>query len=332
MNLRKPRRLVALLTGLVTATSLVSACGLESSNKPAFDFTAGSIKPVPALDGVPITVGSKNFTESILLGYMTEIALAAAGADINDLTNIQGSPVARQALEGGDIDIYWEYTGTSWITYHGETEPIADEDELYAEVKKLDADDPGIHWLDYSPVNDKYAFATKRAFAEKYDLKTMSDLFNLLKEQPELGTFCLETEFISRQDGLIGAQETYDYTVPDDDRKIYGTGTIYDVLRQGNDCNIGEVFTTDGRIRILDLVVMEDDKAAFPQYNAAPTMRVDFAEQHPEIADVLDPISAKLTNDIVLDLNAKVDGDGQDPAEVARDWLAKEGFINLPEG
>jgi osmoprotectant transport system substrate-binding protein len=333
MNLSKRRRPVALLAGLAMASSLVSACGLESSNKLPFEVAPGSIEQVSSLRDLPITVGSKNFTENIVLGYITQIALAAAGADINDLTNIQGSPVSRQALEGGDIDIYWEYTGTSWITYHGETEPIPDEEKLYQAVKELDERDPGIRWLDYSPVNDKYAFAVKREFAEEHGLKTTTDLVELVRQQPEQATFCLESEFIGRQDGLIGWQKTYGYTVPDDDkhRVKLGTGAIYDALNKGQSCNVGEVFTTDGRIEILDLVVMEDDKAFFPQYNAAPTMRTDFADQHPEIAEILNPISAKLNNDVMLELNARVDGDGADPAFVARDWLVDEGFVTIPK-
>lgn len=322
------RRTTALLAGLGVATSAVSACGLESANKLPFDVAPNSIEAVPALQDVPITVGSKNFTESILLGYMTEIALEAAGADINDLTNIQGSPSTRQALEVGDIDVYWEYTGTSWITYHGETEPLDDEQELYDAVRKLDAETVGISWLEYSRVNDKYAFAVKQEFADKYGLKTLTDLFELFKKQPELASFCLETEFISRQDGLIGAEEKYGFDVKDIGE--YGTGTIYEVLKNGNVCNAGEVFTTDGRIRLLNLVALDDDKAAFPQYNAAPTLRTDFLKAHPEVADVLDPIAAKLTNDIILDLSARVDGDGEDPAIVARDWMVDQGFVSLP--
>ncbi|HEV7652326.1 MAG TPA: glycine betaine ABC transporter substrate-binding protein [Actinophytocola sp.] len=324
------RRLAGLLTVSVLLTGCLTGCGLDAAYKLPFDVGPGSIKPVPELKGVKITVGSKNFTEQILLGYIAEVALAAAGADIQDLTNIQGSPSARQALEGGDVDLYWEYTGTSWINYQQQTKPIPDEQAQYDAVKKDDAEKFGIAWLDYSPVNDKYALATTRAFADKYGLKTMSDMVALLKKQPDLGTMCLESEFISRQDGLAGAEKTYAFDVPDGNMKTFGVGAIYATLAAGNTCNFGEVFTTDGRVLTLDLAVLDDDKKTFPQYNAAVTVRQDFLDRYPQLADILDPIAAKLDNETILELSVKIDGDGTDPAVVARDWLVKEGFVSNP--
>jgi osmoprotectant transport system substrate-binding protein len=324
MRRARPRR----LAGLLAVSVLLTGCGLDAAYKLPFDVGPGSIKPVPELAGVQITVGSKNFTEQILLGYIAEVALSAAGADIQDLTNIQGSPSARQALEVGDVDLYWEYTGTSWINFQQETEPIPDEQEQYDAVKKADAEKFGIAWLDYSPVNDKYALATTREFAEKYDLETMSDLAALLDKQPELGTMCVESEFVSRQDGLAGARQTYDFDVSDQNLKTFGVGAIYATLAAGNTCNFGEVFTTDGRVLTLDLAVLEDDKKTFPQYNAAVTVRTEFLERYPQLADVLDPISAKLDNETILELSVKIDGDGTDPAVVARDWLVEQGFVS----
>ena len=306
---------------------LVGGCGLDAAYKLPFDVAPASIKPEPSLAGVKIRVGSKNFTEQILLAYIAEVALAAAGADVEDLSNIQGSTPVRQALEVGDLDLYWEYTGTSWINFQQETEPIPDEKAQYDAVKKADLERFGIAWLNYSPVNDKYALATTREFADQHGLTTMSDMVALLRQQPDLGTFCMESEFISRQDGLLGAEKTYGFDVPDRDIKTFGVGTIYATLAGGRTCNFGEVFTTDGRVLTLDLAVLEDDKKSFPQYNAAVTLRQEFLDRYPAIADVLEPVSAKLTNEVILELSVKIDGDGEDPAVVARDWLAKEGFV-----
>jgi osmoprotectant transport system substrate-binding protein len=318
------------LASLVAVCALVAGCGLDAGYKLPFDVGAGSIKPVPELSGVSIRVGSKNFTEQILLAYIAEVALAAAGADIEDLSNIQGSPAVRQALEVGDVDLYWEYTGTSWINFQQETKPIPDEQAQYDAVKKADLERFGIAWLDYSPVNDKYAFATTREFADEHKLKTMSDMVALLKKDPSLGTFCMESEFISRQDGLLGAKQTYGFDVPSKNIKTFGVGTIYATLAGGRTCNFGEVFTTDGRVLTLDLAVLDDDKKTFPQYNAAVTVRKEFLDRYPQIADVMDPVSAKLNNDVILKLSVKIDGDGEDPAVVARDWLVQEGFVTSP--
>jgi osmoprotectant transport system substrate-binding protein len=318
------------LASVLAVSTLLTGCGLDAAYKLPFEVAPGSIEPVPELQGVTITVGSKNFTEQILLGYIAEVALAAAGADIQDMTNIQGSPSARQALEVGDVDLYWEYTGTSWINFQQETEPIPDEQEQYDAVKKADAEKFGIAWLDYSPVNDKYALATSREFAAKYELRTMSDMVALLRKEPDLGTMCLESEFISRQDGLAGAEQTYDFDVPDRNIKTFGVGAIYATLAAGNTCNFGEVFTTDGRVLTLDLAVLEDDKKTFPQYNAAVTVRQDFLDRYPQLADVLDPIAKKLDNQTILELSVKIDGEGIDPAVVARDWLVEQGFVSKP--
>jgi osmoprotectant transport system substrate-binding protein len=321
------RRLAALLA----AVSLLTAgCGLNAAYNLPFDVGPGSIEPVPELAGVTIKVGSKNFTEQILLAYIAQVALTAAGADVQDLSNIQGSPVVRQALEVGDVDLYWEYTGTSWINFQQETVPLDTEQEQYDAVKKADLERFGIAWLDYSPVNDKYAFAVPSEFAEEHGLVTMSDMVALIQQEPDLGTFCMESEFISRQDGLLGAEQTYGFEVDEDNIEEFGVGAIYAVLDAGRICNFGEVFTTDGRIQTLDLTVLEDDKLAFPQYNAAVTMRQEFLEQHPEIADVLDPVSAALTNEAIIEMSVRIDGVGDDPAVVARDWLVEEGFVTIP--
>lgn len=318
------------LAGFVATAALLAGCGLDAGYRLPFEVGPGSIRPVPELAGVTIKVGSKNFTEQILLGYIAEVALAAAGADVEDLTNIQGSPSVRQALEVGDVDLYWEYTGTSWINFQQQTEPIPDEQAQYDAVKKADEERFGIAWLDYSPVNDKYALATTREFADEYGLRTMSDMVTLLRKDPSLGTFCMESEFISRQDGMAGAEKTYEYDVPDRAIKTFGVGAIYAALAGGRTCNFGEVFTTDGRVLTLDLAVLEDDKKTFPQYNAAVTVRKDFLAQYPQLADVLNPVSAKLNNDVILELSVKIDGEGEDPAVVARDWLVKEGFVTNP--
>lgn len=319
-----------LLGVLATVSLLATGCGLNAAYRLPFDVAPGSIRPVPELKGVPIKVGSKNFTEQILLGYVAEVALAAAGADVEDLTNIQGSPSVRQALEVGDVDLYWEYTGTSWINFQQQTKPIPDEQAQYDAVKKADGERFGIAWLDYSPVNDKYALATTKEFAEQHHLRTMSDMVALLKKDPSLGTLCVESEFISRQDGLAGAEKTYGYDFPGRDLKTFGVGAIYATLAAGRTCNFGEVFTTDGRILTLDLTVLEDDKKTFPQYNAAVTMRQEFLDRYPQLADVLNPVAAKLDNDTILELSVKIDGAGEDPAVVARDWMVKEGFVTNP--
>jgi osmoprotectant transport system substrate-binding protein len=318
------RRIKALLGAALLGVSL-TACGLESNAALPFAVHPGSIKPVDSLQGVKVTVGSKDFTENILLGYMAELALSAAGADVRDLTDIKGSNSSRQALASGQTDLTWEYTGTAWISYQGNTNPIPDERAQYEAVKRADEEQNGITWLDYSPINNTYAFGATEAYAQKNNLKTTSDMTEFLKRHPDQAVFCVETEFASRQDGLPGVQKTYGFPVTQ--TKNFGTGTIYAAIAGGT-CPFGEIFTTDGRIAGLKLRVLQDDKKFFPQYNAAATLRLDFLQRHPEIRQVIEPVAKAIDNNQMIELCKQVDVDGRDPGEVARDWMVSKGFVS----
>lgn len=321
-------RLAAL--GAAACCLLASGCGLETSFALPFEVAPGSIRPVPELAGVEISVGSKDFTENQILGYLAEVALSAAGAEVRDMTNIQGSNSARQALITGDVDLSWDYTGTGWISYLGNTDPIPEERAQYEAVRDADLARNGLVWLDYSAVNNTYAFAVTKPFAEANGLRTTSDMARLIQQDPSKGVFCLETEFVSRNDGFPGVAEAYGFDPAAAQVKTFGTGTIYTATAQGL-CNFGEVFTTDGRIVALDLVVLEDDRKFFPQYNAAIVLRQDFDDAHPQVAEIMAPVVAKLDNDTIRALNAEVDVEGRDPAVVARDWMVREGFVSLAE-
>ncbi len=316
------------LTALAAVCGLLSSCGLDSSFALPLDVLPGSIQAQPDLAGARVVVGSKDFTEQIILGHITEFALAAAGADVVDLTNIQGSNSSRQALLSGDTDVQWEYTGTAWISYFGETTPIPDERAQYEAVRDRDSAN-GLTWLDYAPLNNTYAFAVTRADAQRLGVTTVSQLAQVIREDPAQGVFCLETEFISRDDGFPGVQRAYDFQVPPANVKIFGAGAVYQALANGA-CTIGEVTSTDGRALALDLAVLADDRKFFPQYNAAPVVRDDFLAAHPGVRGVLAPVAERLDNPTMQRLSATVDVDGADPVEVARDWLVREGFIRLP--
>ncbi|MFD4675505.1 glycine betaine ABC transporter substrate-binding protein [Lentzea sp. NPDC058450] len=311
---------------LLVALLVLSGCGLDVNSALPYKVLPGSIKPDQALHGVEITVGSKDFTENILLGYMAEMALSAAGADVIDLTDLKGSQTARQALLNAEVDVTWEYTGTGWINYQGNELPVTGgEQAQYEATKKADLEQFGVEWLAYSPLNDQYAFAVTEAYGEQHGLKTTSDMAAFLTQNPDQAVFCLETEFTSRQDGFPAAQRVYGF--PTTEVKNFGIGTIYSAIAGGT-CPIGEVFTTDGRIAAQKLRVLEDDKKAFPQYNVAPTVRAEFLKRYPQIRGPLEEVSAALTNEQMIELCRQVDVDGKDAGEVARDWMVSKGFIS----
>ncbi|MFC4005157.1 glycine betaine ABC transporter substrate-binding protein [Prauserella oleivorans] len=318
------RRKLRAVLGAALLMVTTSACGLTVNAALPFDVQPGSIKPVPELQGVEVTVGSKDFTEQVILGYLAQLALEAAGANTVDLTNIHGSNSSRYALVDGQVDLQWEYTGTGWLSYLGYDKPLPEEKAQYEAVRKADLEQNGIEWLPYSEVNNTYAFATTEAFAEKHNLRTTTDMTNFLKRNPQEAVFCIETEFASRPDGMPGVRKTYGFPVTQS--KTFGTGAIYSAVANGT-CNFGEVFTTDGRIAGLNLRVLEDDKKFFPQYNASVTLRKEFLDRYPQIADVMAPLTKALNNDEIIEMNKQVDVDGRDAAQVARDWMVDKGFI-----
>ncbi|MFD0064819.1 glycine betaine ABC transporter substrate-binding protein [Streptomyces sp. NPDC056690] len=313
----------AAAAGLVA--SLLAGCGLTSGSPMVDDVKPGSVGQGEPLKGANITVTSKEFTEQLILGAMMGIAFKAAGAEVLDRTGIQGSIGAREAIKNGDADGMYEYTGTAWITYLGHSTPIPDPQAQWQAVHDADLKN-GITWLPPSALNNTYALAMNEANFKKYGTKTLSDVAALAKKNPKAVTLCVESEFANRADGLPGMEKAYGMNIPTANITQMDTGIIYTQAAKGT-CTFGEVFTTDGRIRAMKLRVMADDKHFFPNYNAAPEMNTKSLEKYPAMAKVVEPITKKLDNTVAQELNAKVDVDGQDPHDVAKDWLVREGFV-----
>ncbi|WP_405911148.1 glycine betaine ABC transporter substrate-binding protein [Streptomyces sp. NBC_00828] len=311
-----------MLAGVLVAAS---GCGLTSGSPMVDDVEPGSIGQGKPLDGADLTVTSKEFTEQLILGAIMGIAFQAAGAEVLDRTGIQGSIGAREAVKSGDADGMYEYTGTAWITYLGNSEPIADPQKQWEAVRDADAKN-GITWLPPSTLNNTYALAMNQSNFKKYGTKTLSDVAALAKSDPGAVTLCVESEFANRADGLPGMEKAYGMNIPTGSITQMDTGIIYTQVAKGT-CTYGEVFTTDGRIKSMNLEVMADDKKFFPNYNVAPEINSKALKKWPAIAEVLDPITKKLNNSVAQTLNAKVDVDGEDPHQVALDWMKEEGFV-----
>lgn len=275
----------------------------------------------------PITVGSKEFTEQLILGQITLLALENAGIEVRDETNLGGTLVVREAQELGDVDLYWEYTGTALITHLGHDEVITDSEECYRVVKEEDKERFSLVWLDYAPLNNTYTIMMRRADAEELGIETISDLAAMINagERP-LGewVFATDHEYSIRDDGYLGLCELYGFEF--DDVITMDLGITYAALRDGN-VPVAMGFATDGRIAGFDLVNLVDDLAFHPVYNAAPVVRQEVLEQYPELPDILGPIARALDNDTMTALNAAVDIDGREPVDVAREWLKENGFI-----
>ncbi|MFZ4815944.1 MAG: glycine betaine ABC transporter substrate-binding protein [Phototrophicaceae bacterium] len=308
---------LAALLAVLVITGVVVAQDEEMPEMPAIEDAS--------LEGATFIVGSKDFSEQIILAYITMAVLEEYGAETEDQSNIVGTVNTRTALESGDIDIYWEYTGTGWITLLQETTPIFDPVEQYTAVAERDLEENEIVWLTPALFNNTYAMAILAETAEELEVEALSDLADL--DTADL-TFCIESEFSTRDDGMPGMLSTYGIEIPEDNIFMLDTGVIYTETASGETCNFGEVFATDGRIAALDLVVMEDDENFFPIYNPAPTIRLETLTEYPQLFDILAPVSLALDNETMQALNGLVDVDGEDPQDVAIAWLLEMGFIS----
>lgn len=319
MLFRPLRQTSALLAAAALTMMTISACGSGDA------VEAGSAGK--ELEGAKFVVGSKDFTENIMLGNLAVHLLKAHGAEIVDKTNLGGTVPNRKALESRSIDMYWEYSGTGWIEFLKNTKPIQDPAAQFKATAEADLAKNKIQWVGPTPLNNTYALAIRSEKAAELGVKTVSDVANLTKTKPAEATLCIETEFSTRDDGLPGLSKAYDMNIPKDNVKLLDTGVVYTETDKGQTCNFGEVFTTDGRIAALGLTVLEDDKKFFPIYNAAMTMRQETYQKYPALEKILQPLIAKLDDKTMQQLNARVDVNGEEPSTIAADWLGKQGLL-----
>ncbi len=269
-----------------------------------------------------IVVGGKNFTEQLLLAEMTKQLLEANGFDV-DKRDGMGSQVVRDAQVNGQVDVYWEYTGTSLVTYNKVTDRL-DAAATYMKVKELDAEQ-GLTWLDASAANNTYALAVRADDEKTNGINTLSDMAAAYNEGKGL-TMAVNAEFPKRQDGLLGLQDEYSFKTTRADLSAMDSGLTYQALNE-DQVDIALVFATDGRIAAFDFRVLDDDKGFFPNYALAPVIRTETLEANPELADLLNGVSSHLTDAAMQGLNAQVDVDKKSIEEVAADFLADQGMM-----
>ncbi|MDQ3166091.1 MAG: glycine/betaine ABC transporter substrate-binding protein [Actinomycetota bacterium] len=275
------------------------------------------------------TVGSKEFTEQLIMGQITLMALENAGAEVTDETGITGTVNVRKALDNGEIDTYWEYTGTGYaeILQNEIAEAPTDPQELFDAVAEQDLKN-NVQWTALTTVNNTYALATATATQEELGVSTLSDYASLVGSDPDSASLCAASEFINRADGLPGVAEAYGFDPAQVPTTEVELAIVFTRVPEGDPCNFGEVFATDGAIADNDMVVLEDDKAFFPIYNLALTVNKDVYDENAEGIDaVFTPIAEALDTDTLRELNRQVQVDGLLPEEVAEMWLTDNGFI-----
>jgi osmoprotectant transport system substrate-binding protein len=317
--------------GLVLALALVAAaCGDDADDTTAPDENGngngnGEFSELD-LSGVSISVGSKDFTEQLVLGEMLVQSFEAAGASVTNQVNLGGTQVNRQALLEGEIDVYAEYNGTGWTEHLGNTDPSDDPETLTENVREQDLEENDIHWLSRSPFNNTYGFATGPALTEENDGPfDIYEMATYLEENPD-AIVCMESEFPDRSDGLVLWEEATGSSIPEAQTLIMDLDLIYNETAQGN-CAFGEIFTTDGRIPFLDLSIVDDDDT-FIIYNVSVNIRDEVYQENTEAFDTIaERLLEGLDNETMAELNRLVSVEGEDAADVARDYLSEQGLI-----
>lgn len=307
MNKKLVKKLVLLLTMGLTMGMAVGCSGLDASEK----------------EGSEITIGSKTFTENIVLGKILVKYLDNQGYNVVDETGLGETGIMRQAITSGEIDGCFEYTGTGLMQFM-KHDPVFNSDECYKLIRDFDKKN-GIVWLDYAQANNTYALAMPKEVAEKYNLKNASDLAKAYNDGKHI-KFVTAAESYERPDMMPRLFSVYGFNIDQKDRLMLDLGLFYDALKNGE----GEVttgFMTDGRIKSDNLVVLDDDKSAFAVYNIAPVFRQEIIDEYPELPQSVKKLTDLLDTKTVTELNYKVDVDGQEIDDVVDTFLSENGLV-----
>jgi osmoprotectant transport system substrate-binding protein len=288
-------------------------------------FTAATIAAViglvqPAASAEPIKIGSKAFTEQFILAQMYAALLENAGYKVERKINLGGTLIAQQALMNGDIDLYPEYTGTA-LTAVLKRDINNDTDQVYQDVKDFYAKEYNLQWLKPTGINNGYVMLVRKDTADENNLKTLSDLAKVSNTMVLGGG----PEFVDRNDGLPGLKKTYDADFKDF-KQFAKLGLRYDALLQ-KDIDISNGYATDWQIGSNNLVALEDDKGLFPPYYVAPVVRQVTLEANPELEALLNSLGAHLNNEVMRELNAKVEVEREEAADVAVEFLKEQGLL-----
>lgn len=323
---RSRRRVFAALAVILLVSAGCASASGQVAAPTQRELKSGSIAENFDLSGARFTVGSKEFTEQVILGQITIYALQAAGAKTKDQTGLSGSTIVRTALENGAIDMYWEYAGTGWSLYLGHDKPVPGSRAQYKAVKRQDLKRNGIAWLGPAKFGNQYALArASDAPPPVGNVNTLAQLDEFISKYPDKATLCGAAEFLDRK--LRPMQQAYDFRFPTP--QIYQNAfalNFVNVAKQ-SPCNFAEVFTTDARIKSLDLKVLKDPKTVFSTQLAALTTRQETLRANPELAELAKALGEKLTKDVMIELNGMVDLEGATAEEAAWHFLRANGFI-----
>lgn len=265
-----------------------------------------------------IKIGHKNYTEQRITGNLLSVYLESKGYE-TDVVELAGTMLNYNALINGNIDIYPEFTGTAYISIYGQSE-ILTPAETYTFVKDYALEQDGLVWLDPLGWNNTYVLSVTQELADLYNLVTISDLAEISATL----TIGSDSEFINRNDGLVGLREVYGLEFASE--LSMDQGLTYAALDNG-DIDVNSSYSTDGRIAKFGFVNLVDDKNFFPPYFVTPVVRSEFAENNQAVIDALIELGGHWTDEELQVYNLMVD-EGADAREVATLMLRDKGLID----
>jgi osmoprotectant transport system substrate-binding protein len=270
--------------------------------------------------GDRIVIGSKNFTEQVILGELLAQQIEKkTGLPVDRRLNLGGTLICHEAIIAGKLDMYVEYTGTA-LTAILKQPPMNDPEKVYDKVRSAYRDQFKVEWTEPLGFNNTFAIIVRSTDADQYHLRTISDA----APQTRKWTAGFGYEFVEREDGYAGLVKTYNLQFPAAPR-VMDLGLTYKALAS-NQVDFIAGNSTDGLIDSLKLTALQDDKHYFPPYDAVPLVRQQIIEKYPQIRDVLRSLGGKITEEKMRRLNYLVDGEHRDAAEVVRSFLMQEGL------
>lgn len=273
----------------------------------------------------PVVVSSKIDTEGSVLGHIIIQSLEAAGIPTTNRIQLGGTPVMRAAITSGEIDLYPEYTGNGAFFFdEADSDVWKDADAAWARVQELDYQANELIWLQPANANNTWAMSVRGDVARANNLQTLDDLTRYLANGGSF-KFAASAEFVESASALPAFQAAYGFNLSADQLLVLSGGNTAATMRaaaqQTSGVNGAMTYGTDGGLAALDLLVLEDTRGVQPVYQPAPLIRADVLAEYPHIAEILEPVFAGLSLEVLQRLNGDVAVNGADPAQVARAYL-----------
>jgi len=279
----------------------------------------------------PITVASMIDSEGAVIGGMMVLLLRQAGFEVNDRTEFGTPDILRQALVSGELDLVLDYTGSGQYYHETASQDVwSDAKAGYEMTRQLDIDANDLYWLTPAPANNTEGLAVTKALAEEKNLKTVQDLADYANAGGEIKLIA-SSAFAENIKGLAGFEEAYGFRLSADQLIMLASGNTAEMLKalyEGRDnVNLSLVYGTDGALKDMGLVVLEDPKSIPPVYQPAPVLRGELYRQYPEIEEILKPLFLTLNLETLQALNAKVTYEGLAARDVAQNYLVEQGLL-----